>query len=254
MRFSKVWYLSAFLLCTVLWSCVSTPAENNREVPPVPEVTDRVLEQMVSFWSIPSKTNDPYPAAGCLTREDGTVIGTGVLISPTHVLTAAHVATAEEQLIWEEYDGDTIPVCRILIHPIAEDISVDHDIAILVLQSESNEVPHTDLFGDDPKDTVSSFQSLKIVGYSFSTRKVSDDDVFTYYGRLMKEPHILYMQPINASVFHGDSGGPVYTEEGELIGIVTHFRLLTNGKILDNGCASIEYYRNWVRSIVPQAQ
>jgi len=251
---SRLAYLSAFLLCATLGSCVSAPeASLHRELPPVPEVTDRILEQTVSFWSQPPQDNDPYPAAGAITRSDGTVIGTGILISPVHVLTAEHVATADENLIWEEYDGETTAVCEIIVHPIEEDIQVYHDIAILVLESPSSKKPHTNLFGDDANDDIGNFESLRIVGYSWSTRKVSDEDIFTYYGRLMQEPHILILMPINASVWHGDSGGPVYTEEGELIGIVTHFRLLTNGMILDNGCASIEYYRPWVRSIVPKS-
>jgi len=246
-------YLSAFLLCTALGSCVSAPeASLHRDIPPVPEITDRVLKQTVSFWSMPSKENDPYPAAGAITRSDGTVIGTGILISPVHVLTAAHVATADENLRWEEYDGESIAVCKLFIHPIDEDISINHDIAILSLESPSTKKPHTNIFGDDAGDDVESNESLRIVGYSWGLRKLSDPDVFTYYGRLIKEPHILVLMPVNASVWHGDSGGPVYTEENELIGIVTHFRLLTNGMILDNGCASLEYYQPWVRSIVPK--
>ncbi len=250
----RVGYLSAFLLCTSLWSCVSAPEINpHQKIPPVPEITDRVLKQTVQFWSLPSTKNDPYPAAGSITRSNGTVIGTGILISPVHVLTAAHVATADKNLSWKEYDGNSISICKLFIHPIDDDISVDHDIAILLLESPSKKKPHTNLFGDDSFDSIDSFDSLRIVGYSWGLRKVSDKDVFTYYGRLIKEPHILVLMPINASVWHGDSGGPVYTDKGELIGIVTHFRLLTNGIILDNACASIEYYQPWVRSIVSKS-
>ena len=96
-------YLSAFLLCTALGSCVSAPeASLHRELPPVPEITDRVLKQTVSFWSQPPQDNDPYPAAGAIPRSDGTVLGTGLHISPVHVLTAAHVAPADGHLPWEE--------------------------------------------------------------------------------------------------------------------------------------------------------
>ena len=251
---TQVRYISAFLLCATLWGCVSAPKTiPHQQLPPVPDVTDRVLQQTVQFWSVPSIQNDPYHAAGAITESDGRVLGTGILISPAHVLTAAHVATAYKNLRWEEYDGRSIAVSDIIIHPIDKDISVHHDIAILVLESASTKKPHTNLFGDNAKDDVENFESLRIVGYSWGIRKISDKDVFTYYGRLIKEPHILVLMPINASVWHGDSGGPVYTEENELIGIVTHFRLLSNDMILDNGCASIEYYRPWVRSIVPKS-
>ena len=245
---SRVRYISAFLLCATLWGCVSAPKTiPHQQLPPVPDVTDRVLQQTVQFWSVPSIQNDPYHAAGAITESNGRVFGTGILISPTHV------ATAYENLRWEEYDGRSIAVSEIIIHPIDKDISVHHDIAILVLESPSIKKPHTNLFGDNAKDDVENFESLRIVGYSWGIRKISDKDIFTYYGRLIKQPHILLMMPINASVWHGDSGGPVYTEENELIGIVTHFRLLSNDMILDNGCASIEYYRPWVRSIVPKS-
>ena len=255
-------YLSAFLLCGVLGSCV-TGSQVDSEVPPtqgdpntitIPDFTDEIFEQTVAFWSaLVNIETDPYPAAGSITRVDGSVIGSGILISNRCVLTAAHVATASVDLFWEEYDGDVILVDYVEVYPLDNDSTINHDIAILHLTVDSNEIPHTNLFGDDVDDSVDSFEYLRIVGYSWGLRKLSDKGVFSYYGRLIKHPHVLLMMPVNASVWHGDSGGPVFDLDGDLIGIVTHFRMLTNGKILDNGCASIEYYQPWVRSIVPKS-
>ena len=247
--------LSALLLCFSLNSCTSPQSFVQREPiikeePLDPVISDRLTEVLFCWDALLDKSSDPCPAAGSVRDEDENLIGSGILISPRHVLTAAHVADHDGTMFFKEYDDDCIQVENVIYHPEYDGTDVDHDIAIMTLREPSNEKPWTRLLGDKESDTMVSFCPVLVVGNSFDLRKISEPLVFKYYGRLMERPNIMIMLPTAASIWHGDSGGPVFTENGKLVGIVTHYRSY-QGRPIMNGCASVEYYRDWIRSIVP---
>jgi len=257
MRRYAVRYLSAALVCFTLRGCVSSSSfapETQGPPPPQPKkepqldpiIEDRIVEVLRHWDTLLDKSWDPYPAVGSVRDEADDLIGSGILISPTHVLTASHVADHKGQMFFMEYDLDCIAVEKVDIYP--HNGSFDHDIAVLTLEEPSNEKPHTRLFGDCEDDTLQPFTPVTVVGNSFDLRKRSEPFVFQYYGRTIERPHIVVMLPTHASVWHGDSGGPIFTPDGTLLGIVVHYRMF-RGKPIENAAASVEYYNEWIREI-----
>ena len=45
------------------------------------------------------------------------------------------------------------------------------------------------------------------------------------------------------------SGGGVFTPDNKLLGIMSYFQIDDDGTVYENGCASIEYYRDWIQLI-----
>jgi len=251
-------YLSAALLCTTLGSCLSPPetAPQVNTPPTIEEELDPILEarllEILNHWTLlMDKSWDPHPAAGSIRNEENNLIGSGVLISPTHVLTAAHVADYVGDMFFTEYDNDSTKVKCIDFYPkYLENGDYVHDIAVLTLDSPSDEQPLSSFFGDSSSDTSHQFLPVRIIGNSFDIRKVSKKNVFKYFGRTQEKPQIIVMLPVNATIWNGDSGCPMITEDGKLLGIVTHYRITNSGKVMLNGAASVEYYSEWIRGII----
>jgi len=247
-------HLSAFLLCSIMGSCVTQSPTTT--LPPEPEPLDAVLEdrirEVITCWDLLlDKDFDPWPCAGSIRNSNGGLIGSGVLIGPCHVLTAAHVADHDGPMFFREYDDDEIEVAAVEYHPdYTEDGKYLDDIAILHLTRESDEEPMTWLFGDNETDNIRSWKPVLVLGYSFDLRKVSEPFVFRYYGRLFERPRTVVMIPNEATIWNGDSGGPMFTGDGCLLGIVVSYRM-SNDKPIENNCSSIEYYHDWIRQIVP---
>ena len=251
-------YLSAALVCATLGSCLSppkidppvnTPPATEEKLDPILE--DRLIE-ILNFWTLlVDKAWDPHPAAGAIRNKDGDLVGSGVLISPTHVLTAAHVADYAGDIFFSEYDLDSTKVKCIDYYPeYLQDGEYVHDIAVLTLDTPSDEQPISSFFGDSSSDTSQEFLPVRIIGYSFDIRKVSKKNVFKYFGRTQEKPQIIVMLPMNATIWNGDSGCPMITEDGKLLGIITHYRITRDGTVLMNGAASVEYYSEWIRGII----
>lgn len=259
MRRYVVRYFSAALVCLTLRGCASSVdfVGEQETQPPKPQepqlnpiIQDRIVE-VLHYWDpLLDKSWDPYPGTGSIRDEEENLIGSGVLISPIHVLTAAHVADHVGRMFFMEYDEDCIAVDHVDLHPLY-DGTAEHDIAVLTLEESSDEKPHTRLFGDQEDDTLQPFTPLTVVGNSFDLRKMSEPFVFRYYGRTMERPHVVVMLPTYASIWHGDSGGPIFTPDGRLLGIVTHYRMF-RGRPIENGAASVEYYNEWIREITPK--
>ena len=191
---------------------------------------------------------DIFPAVGSINFEsDGRLIGSGVLISPNIVLTAAHVTENKDDIIYVEHDGDEYCIEEVIYYPTHAPGLLIHDIAIIVLETNSDEVP-IELI-DPEKDAIFKRMDLTTVGFGTGRKRFSNYGMFWYYGRLIQRPEFMIMLPINASIWFGDSGGAVLTQQGKLIGIMSYFETTGRGKIYENGCASIEYYKDWIEEV-----
>ena len=234
-------YLSATLLC--LSGCIST-----QTAPPPQKPKEQIVkEKPKSHTYLDEFYYDPYPFVGSINYTDGRLIGSGVLISPNLVLTAAHVTEGKENLMYVEYDGDEHCISEVLYYPDYVPQLLQHDIAILVLETESDEQPVT--LVDPQEDSIWKKMKLITVGYGTGRKRFSNYGVFWYYGRLMRYPEFMIMLPLEGTIWFGDSGGAVLTIENKLIGIMSYFQTTSDGKIYENGCASIEYYRDWIERI-----
>ena len=236
-------YLSATLLC--LSGCIATQTAPH---PPQKPKEQILKEKPKTHTYLDEFFYDPYPFVGSVNyADDGRLIGSGVLISSNLVLTAAHVPQGKDDLMFVEYDGDEHCISEILYYPDYVSGTLTHDIAILVLETESDEQPVTLI--DPEEDSIWKTMKLTTVGYGTGRKRFSNYNVFWYYGRLMRSPEFMIMLPLEGTIWFGDSGGAVFTLKNKLIGIMSYFQTTPSGKIYENGCASIEYYRDWIEEV-----
>ena len=222
----------------VLASCTTTlpkPQKENSKI-------ERVLPPS-KFTYLDEFHFDPYPFVGSVNFSDGRLIGSGVVIAPNLILTAAHVPFGKEDLMFVEYDGDTHCIEEVIYYEPYNPVYLDHDIAILVLETETDEQPV------EFAEYTHKRMKLTTVGYGTGRKRYSNYGVFWYYGRLIAKPQFMIILPLEASIWFGDSGGAVLSLDNKLIGIMSYFQTTDNGKIYENGCASIEYYKDWIEGI-----
>ena len=100
------------------------------------------------------------------------------------------------------------------------------------------------------------YKTMKLVtiGYGKGRKRYSNFGVFWYYGRLIKKPEFMIMLPLESTIWFGDSGGAVVTLDNKLIGIMSYMLKTRNGIIYENGCASIEYYKDWIEEVQNERQ
>jgi len=236
MRVVQLTYFLATILC--LASCTATltaPPSTQNEIIKKEPATHTYLDEFPF---------DPYPFVGAISHSDGTLIGSAVVIAPNILLTAAHVTEGREDLKFVEYDGDEHCVKEVIYYPNYIPETIRHDIAIVVLETESDEQP--------VEFVETTFKRMKLVtaGYGTGKKRFSNYGVFWYYGRLIGTPQFMIMLPLEGTMWFGDSGGGVFTLDNKLVGIMSYFQATRSGKIYENGCASIEYYKTWIEGIV----
>jgi S1-C subfamily serine protease len=149
-------------------------------------------------------------------------LGSGVLISNTQVLTAAHVVHVADDILVQFKDGQ-------LIHAVVVASSSYADVALL----ELNEIPNNPQpcpIGDSDKAKIG--EKVFVIGapyglsYSLTSGHIS--------GRI--EPNKItdgfagmeFIQT-DAAINEGNSGGPMFNMNGEVIGIVSHIITISGG-------------------------
>jgi hypothetical protein len=168
-----------------------------------------------------------------IVRITGEVTCTGTLIADDRVLTAHHCISArdaagraldhdkEPQEITVELGGDYLPwgevTVRAIVAPDCGYASGDGDIAILVLSRHLIGIPTTTVrLEAEPQRN----EELRILG--FGRCALSPDGIHralrsTNPIQSIASGHIVS----TASICPGDSGGPVYSIQGDLVGVVS---------------------------------
>jgi S1-C subfamily serine protease len=184
------------------------------------------------------------PAIGRILKYDGALIGSGVLISSTHVLTAGHVMEGTEAY-WFETNGTKYCIEQTHMHPLykIKDVFVV-DAALLVLSEPCTEQPVC--LGSS---ALLRGESLTAVGHGGGFRKRSDPGVFWYYGTLMEDPFNLKMLCYEGTVWFGDSGGAVLDFQGKLVGIISSLGG-RRGYIYENTAVRVDLLLPWINDIM----
>ncbi len=153
---------------------------------------------------------------------DGHFACTAVLVEPDRAWTAAHCVdhllpdAPTASLVW---DDEELPIRAFVLHP-DHFRAVEADLAVLFLDHAAGATPMATRQGD--LGTLWENWTVSVAG--FGVTGPSQDDAGTartFRTEIDEATEVSFLlAPSSASACDGDSGGPVWTEEG-LIGIVT---------------------------------
>ena len=253
-------YLSASLLlftgCQVPQASI-LPPQITTDI--VIDVTPPKVSNPLDRWFTPTtEENDPYPSVCSLHREDGSMIGSAILIEKDVALTAAHCLDGGDVfsiVIGEE----EIMVKGTLLHPSysTTSFSVSNDIGLVFLECESQYEPAT----IGCVEWMRRYQNITTVGYAQGYKKFSKSRVFSYFGTLVEEPNKIKFIPHGASVWFGDSGGGVFAKfKGKeyVVGIISTFTMMRvfENKELVTECSAtnIANYIDWIEGSILNGQ
>lgn len=150
-------------------------------------------------------------------------IGSGVLISAeNHVLTAAHVVEGAEQILVKTHDGKAHAAQLLFSESTA-------DIALLRFLEPDPSLPHARL-GDSDRLAVGQYAYAIGSPYgleeSFSVGHISG---FREFDRLYDGTIRAEFIQTDAAINTGNSGGPLFNSNGEVIGIASRIVTTSGG-------------------------
>jgi serine protease Do len=156
-------------------------------------------------------------------KRETTAIGSGVLIAPDcHILTAAHVVSGADKIIVKTYNGEQRPAELLFSDSNA-------DIALLKLVAPDPDLPHAEL-GDSDQLVIG--QIVYVIGSpyglegSFSIGHISG---FRDFGQLYSGTIRAEFIQTDAALNSGNSGGPLFNSQGEVIGIASRILSVSGG-------------------------
>ena len=220
----------------LLAACVGTVSTDTS--PPPAHSKPRYLD---GFTLIPDSEDT---GVGRLLTLDGRLVGSGVLIGPQAVLTAAHCVDTGK-VYWFETNGQRYCVDSVHIHP-----NPRVDAALLILYEPCPEPP---VPLPSPDHRVFRGQPLTAIGHGGGFRKRSDYGVLWYYGTLVEDPANLKMLCYRGTIWFGDSGGAVIDNSGVLVGIVSS--LGVRGEIVyENTAVHVTLIVGWIQNTLEEHQ
>ena len=227
---------------------VCTPAcvggiPSSLPAPPVASTQTPPQPFLRGFSPIPDSEE---AAVGCLMTEQHELIGSAVLITKTHILTAGHCFDGTK-VYWFVTNGKEYRICTQILHPFFKFAGIIfYDLAIGVLETECDEIPYR-----LPKGETLFYQGkpLTAIGYGGGIRKKSDEGTIWYYGTLEEEPRSFKMLPTHGTIWFGDSGGAIIEEDGTLVGIISSMKG-RRGRLFENSAVRLDRFTNWIEKVI----
>ena len=172
------------------------------------EQNKRSVVTVYTSESVNTGTGDPR------TFTDNMGLGSGVLVRENIVLTAAHVVGNAEEIMVQFFDGETISARTTRISRIA-------DVALITLDKPPVD-PLVAVIGNSDETRIG--EEVFVVGapmglpYSLSRGVISGRHSEE---KLTSEGLMLEFFQTDAAINTGNSGGPMFNYQGEVVGIVS---------------------------------
>jgi len=186
----------AIVMVTALW------AEND----PLPQIIERVTPSVVK---IKVQRSEPVDDSELVQSDAG---GSGfVLISPSYIVSNAHVVKNAQRISVMDYQGNEYP---------AQIIGKDEITDVAVLYSP--------LFKSSPLSVSKDFpvrvgDNVFAIGAPYSLDFSVTYGIVSALNRVLHNyPNVRFIQT-DAAVNPGNSGGPLFNQNGEVIGVIATF-------------------------------
>ena len=183
------------------------------------DLFDNIKKSVVTIYvqeSVNTGSGDPRT----FTANEG--LGSGVLINNDIILTASHVVANADKIMVQFYDGEAIPATTTRISRMA-------DVAVITLRQPPDD-PHLAQIGNSDESRIG--ENIFVVGapmglpYSLSRGIISGRHA--EHG-LSNDGRSLEFFQTDAAINTGNSGGPMYNYQGEVIGIVSSILTRSGG-------------------------
>ena len=251
MRVFNLVYALASILC--LTSCIATNSTSTPKTQPKESIVDlsTPINPMDEWFVRTTVEEDPYPSICSLHLEDGSLLGSGILIRPNVVLTAGHCID-DDNIFSVVLGREEILVKDMVLHPSYSHTfgRVSNDVGLIFLECDSSHEPAK----MGCVEWMERYQDITTVGHSMYYKKYSRPGVFRYFGVIIDDPTYMKFIPRPASIMPGDSGGGVFAKfQGKeyVVGIISHFVMITifKGEVVITECYAtiITNYLDWIK-------
>lgn len=206
---------AGWLLATLgLWSCQGAwePTSSSSRAPLVGGSATPVL-------AVLSPTQ--LSAVGVL-RFEGSQVCTGVWVGTSHFLTAAHCLNGDRPVTHFDVASVDARGEPVLVPVVAASRHPGVDVVMLQLGVEAEVTRIEPLAWPRPSAAATVGEALEVAGSGFGTPTTGRGLAFGVFDVLAVEGTRLTLAPAPpVGICHGDSGGPAFRSDGQVVGLVS---------------------------------